>query len=601
MSTVTSDASPPDPAAAPPTFRAGPVVETAPSTMLEEGPAFARGTAIAGMFLLVLGSAAVIAKRAIGTDRIVPESLGFMFAAVGVALLLYHATTDRTQEVRRLYGLLGGIWFILAVAFALVPGPFEGAATKTVGYYLMPWGVGFGLVSLLFLMPFVRHETDETFRSPVVLGLLVVGVGLVVGSALTGVFQPEFLAGRGVVLGLLGLGFLCVYLGQMDTSEGIGYWVAFGLGVFGTLMVVYAIGRAVVPTVLFEGQNALRKPNQTLDSWKVAGRGLLVLLFVGLVVLGVVGRMPVWLRASLAVLGLAGAGVFIAGSIRNFLNVPPTPSLIPGGVILAGLGLLYLAVGIGIASDNQFITLTRRELSAYFLSPIGYLVLAGMVAAQWISYFLFVARLTDGRPRPEPIVEEYGTYILNIFALVVLVPALTMRLFAEEKRTGSLEVLLTAPVNELPVVASKFLASWLFFLFCWLPSGLFLIALRYVADTPFDYRPVLGFYIALAAQGVLFIGMGLFFSALTRNQVVAAVLTFVAMLLLLGFTILRFIPGAFGLPQYLLDALGRLSFYHMLGDSLAGQLPVRDLALFVSLGVFWLFLTVKVLEARKWS
>jgi ABC-type transport system involved in multi-copper enzyme maturation permease subunit len=198
-------------------------------------------------------------------------------------------------------------------------------------------------------------------------------------------------------------------------------------------------------------------------------------------------------------------------------------------------------------------------------------------------------------------VREYGTYILNIFALVVLVPALTMRLFAEEKRTGSLEVLLTAPVNEVPVVASKFLASWLFFLFCWVPSGLFLIALRAVGDTPFDYRPVLGFYVALAAQGVMFIGIGLFFSALTRNQVVAAVLTFVVMLLLLGCTLLRFIPGALGLPQFLLDAMGRLSFYHMLRDSLGGQLPLRDVALFVSLGVFWLFLAVKVLEARKWS
>lgn len=575
--------------------------ETAPSTMVDEGPFFSRGIAFAGLFFLFLGAAAVIAKRAIGSERIISEGLGYLFATLGLTLMLYHAITDSSVEVRRGYGAFAVFWFVVAIAFSLVPGPFEGSTNKTVGYYLMQYGIGAGLLSLLFALPFVRHETDESIRFPMLTALLIVGALLILGSTVVGIFKPDFLPGPGIALGLLGLAYLCGYLGQVDTSEDLRYSIAFALGAFGATLIVYALGRAIVPTILYEGPAALRKANQALDQWKVLGRALVIFAFVVLAIVGVVGKVPIWLRATLGLLGLFGAGIFTLASFQAPVHVQPPPSLVPGGIILTGLGLLYLTVSIGICSDNQFVTLTRRELASYFLSPIGFLVLAAMAAAQWISYFVFILELTDGQPRPEPVVREYGMFILNIFALVILVPVLTMRLFAEEKRTGSLEVLLTAPVNEVPVVASKFFASWIFFLICWIPFGLFLIALRVVADTPFDYRPVLGFYVALAAQGVMFIGIGLFFSALTRNQVVAAMFTALAMIVLLLCTMLRFFPGAFGLPQTFLDAVGRLSFYHMLRDSLAGQLPIRDLALFVSFGLFWLFLAVKVLEARKWS
>src|SRR5262249_28116612 len=117
-----------------------------------------------------------------------------------------------------------------------------------------------------------------------------------------------------------------------------------------------------------------------------------------------------------------------------------------------------------------------------------------------------------------------------LFALTLMVPALTMRLVSEEKRSGTLEVMLTAPVSEWLVIVSKFFATWLFFMVCWLPSGLFLIALRLEGGAPFDSRPLPGFYLALAASGAAFVAMGLFFSVLTKNQIVAAVFTFVGMI-----------------------------------------------------------------------
>ena len=98
----------------------------------------------------------------------------------------------------------------------------------------------------------------------------------------------------------------------------------------------------------------------------------------------------------------------------------------PGGLILGGLGLAYLAVSLGICSDSLFVTLTRRELSTYFLSPIGYLVIIGMVLMQWLSYFFFVETLirrsAGGRGAlPEPIVQFYFVAIFPVFALIILV------------------------------------------------------------------------------------------------------------------------------------------------------------------------------------
>jgi len=245
------------------------------------------------------------------------------------------------------------------------------------------------------------------------------------------------------------------------------------------------------------------------------------------------------------------------------------------------------------------VTLTRREIGSFFVSPIGYIVLLGMALAAWVGYAFFLTRLEESRTMTEPIVQQYFFAVLmSIFAILFFVPALTMRLFAEEMRTGSLEVLLTAPVTEAAIVLSKFAAVWVFFMISWLPFGLYLVALRIEVDAPFDYRPLLSFYLALAASGAGFLAMGLFFSSLTRNQVVAAVLTFVCMLLLLLTVATDRIPFLGTTAKVMMR---RLSYYDLWEQSLAGQLLIRDVFLWVSLAVFWLFLTVKSLEIRKWS
>jgi ABC-2 type transport system permease protein len=581
-----------------------PPAETAPSAMLVEGPAAARFVGFVGLFLLVLGAVVVISTRALG-PRWVSEGFGFLSAATGLALMLYHAVVDGEQEIRRMYGAFAAFWLVAALVAGFLPGPFQDGAARSVGFFLLPWGVGAALLSLLFAIPFTRHETDESYRHVAEMALLFVGGSLAAGSVVAGIFRPDFLAGPGIALALLGLGFLSAYLAQTDTSTGVGYWVAFGLGAFGAAVLLYAIGRSAFPTLLYEGPAVLRKPNGELDYWKVSFRVLAGVAFLVPALIAFATRAPAWLKGALALVGLVGAGVVVVSMVNNPVHSEPARFLVPGGLILMGIGLTYLAVSLGICSDNQFVTLTRRELSAYFLSPIGYLVLAGMVLVQWLSYQNFIGRLAegvDGRGVTlQPIVRYYFFALLPVIAILLMVPALTMRLVAEERRTGSLEVLLTAPVNEGPVIVSKFLATWLFFLLTWLPSGLFLIALRLEVKQSFDYLPLLSYYVCLAAQGLAFVGMGLFFSTVTRNQVVAAVLTFVGMLAFLAAYMIRDGEITLGLPPFARTALGRLSYIHMWAESLGGRLPLRDVFLFASLGVFWLFLSVKVLETRKWS
>ena len=393
----------------------------------------------------------------------------------------------------------------------------------------MPWGVGFAFLSLLFAIPFTRHETDEMYRNAAKTALLGSVASLAVGSVIAASSQPDFLAGPGLTLAILGLGFLCAYLAQVDTSDGPGFRIAFALGAFGALVLVFAIVRSTFPTLLHDGPAVLRKPNGTLDWWKVTFRVLAGVAFLVPALIAMVGRSPVWLKGALAIVGLAGAGVVVTSMLNNPVVSPPQPFLVPGGLILIGLGVVYIAISLGICSDNQFVTLTRRELSSYFLSPIGYLVLGGMALIEWNQYRVFLSGLARAGQAEaalaEPIVAGLFLDFLPVIAVLLQIPALTMRLVAEEKRTGSMEVMLTAPVNEWPVILSKFLATWLFFLLTWLPAGLFLIALRLETGVAFDYRPLLSFYVCLAAQGLAFVGMGLFFSTVTKNQIVAAVLT----------------------------------------------------------------------------
>ncbi len=233
---------------------------------------------------------------------------------------------------------------------------------------------------------------------------------------------------------------------------------------------------------------------------------------------------------------------------------------------------------------------------------MAYLLLFGFTVIGWVSFGLFFNSLWVAHERQipliEPVVQIYFFNLLPAIAMVFIVPVLTMRLVSEEKRSGTMEMLLTAPVEEPTVILSKFLAGWLMFLSIWAPFYLFLIGMA-AAGAPFDYRPLLSYTLGLMVVGAGMVSMGLFFSTLTRNQLVSAVITFAAMLCLTAVFILgNFVQDS---NSIWITVFKHLSFLNSWQETLQGKVtPDVGLVFYASMAVFFLFLSVKVLESRKW-
>lgn len=426
---------------------------------------------------------------------------------------------------------------IVALLAAVVVSLIPGGGGQ-LGYYFLPYGFLLSAGGLLFTLPFLRYEDDPAYRRGTVYTLTGFGAALVFVGLVAGTLNTDFLVTRGLLMLVLGLPFLWAAVSQAGTAGTFGHRLVLAVGAAGVVMLLW----------------------------------------------GLLPALARWAGATL----------------------PTTlPVFIPTGFVFAAVGALYGLAALGLASDNRLVVLTRRELSAIFYSPIAYIVLLAMSIIGYFRYFEFVSTLEyAARERQlvlEPIVSRYLLSLVPVIAVLFVVPVLTMRSFSEERRTGTLEVLFTAPVDEVSVVLSKFFAALIYFLVLWLPWGLYLVALRAASGQSFDYRPLMGFYLVQVVTGAGFLSMGLFFSSLTRNQIVAAALAFAGMVFMFAFYILGQLVDV---GQISLDwgpVFQRLSFVDFWQETFRGRLSLRSVLLHLSLAVFWLTLTVKVLEARRWA
>jgi ABC-type transport system involved in multi-copper enzyme maturation permease subunit len=301
--------------------------------------------------------------------------------------------------------------------------------------------------------------------------------------------------------------------------------------------------------------------------------------------------------ASLGLAGLGGATALLV-LLRSLMTEGGSTYFVSYGLILLLSASFYIAAGLVLALDWPVFVLLRRDLGSFFYSPVAYIALFAFSFFAWLSYLGLLEAVTEpGRPLFEPIVRRYFFALFPVFVLLFVVPVLTMRLLSEESRTGTLEVLFTAPVDEPAVVVAKFLCAMVTYLVCWLPFGLILLAIPLNGGSPFDYRPLLSFFVALMVSGAAFMSMGLFCSSLTQSQIGSGMLAFVGMLLL------TFTYFASELPQAgegLRAVLSHISYLHLWEESLQGKIVVRQLLFPISATVLFLFMTVKVLESRKW-
>jgi ABC-2 type transport system permease protein len=241
---------------------------------------------------------------------------------------------------------------------------------------------------------------------------------------------------------------------------------------------------------------------------------------------------------------------------------------------------------------EKILLLTRREVASYFVSPIAYVAMALFLV---ISGFFFTA--WDFRPGAPAGMRSIFEVMLII--LVFVVPIITMRSLAEERKSGTVESLLTAPVTDFEVVAAKFLGSWLFYLAMVAPTLIYVVLLG-VFGNP-DYGPIKAGYLGLALVGMLYVAVGVLASSLTSNQVIAAVIGFVVLLVLalLAPLVAGVVPSAWlGIP--LRDVMLAASVRTHYTDFSQGVVDVVHVLYFVILTVYALFLTVKALESRRW-
>jgi len=231
--------------------------------------------------------------------------------------------------------------------------------------------------------------------------------------------------------------------------------------------------------------------------------------------------------------------------------------------------------------------ITLRELKAYFVSPIAYVVSALFLVAMG---YLFALILISSR-------EASLRNLFNnmIFVLLIMAPALTMRLLAEEQRLGTIELLLTAPVHDWQVVLGKFLGSFILFVVMLLAPTLYYVLILQVFGPP-DYGPILTGYLGFVLIGAAYLAIGVFGSSLTQNQIIAF---FISMVILLLLWIADASSSVFGVGA-LSDALTYLALPRHFTDLFRGVVDTTDIVYALSVVAIFLFLATQVLQTKRW-
>jgi ABC-2 type transport system permease protein len=248
---------------------------------------------------------------------------------------------------------------------------------------------------------------------------------------------------------------------------------------------------------------------------------------------------------------------------------------------------------------QSFLTLTRRDLAGYFLSLSGYIIIAATNFLVGLSFVVLLNNLGNDAS-PMPVTELF--YRTQFFWLIVILatPVITMRLFALERFSGTFETLMTAPVRDTSVVLAKFSAALIFYLVMWLPMLACLFVVQHYArqSGALEPRALGSLYLGIGLIGALFLSLGCFASALTRSQMVAAMVTLMlgVSLFALGFLADQVEAAASWQSQ----VLSRLALFDQMHDFARGVVDTRTVVLYLSLTFFFLFLTLRAVESRRW-
>ncbi|MCG6117417.1 MAG: ABC transporter permease subunit [Aquimonas sp.] len=241
---------------------------------------------------------------------------------------------------------------------------------------------------------------------------------------------------------------------------------------------------------------------------------------------------------------------------------------------------------------NPTFAIARRELASYFATPVAYVFIVIFLALAGALTFYLGGFYERGQADLQPF------FAFHPWLYLFLVPAVSMRLWSEERKSGSIELLLTLPVTMWQAVLGKFLAAWAFIGIALALTFPLWITVNYLGEP--DNGVILASYLGSLLMAGGFLAIGACLSAVTRNQVIAFILTVVVcfLLLLAGFPlVLDFIRAL--LPQVLVDAVAGLSFLTHFNAISRGVIDLRDLLFFVLTIGFWLVASAVVIDLKK--
>ncbi len=245
---------------------------------------------------------------------------------------------------------------------------------------------------------------------------------------------------------------------------------------------------------------------------------------------------------------------------------------------------------------RQIFALVKRELIAYFSSPLAYIVMAAFLLMQGYVFYIILSFLNN--PVSEamtPLQLFFGGTLFFWLFLLFVVPVMTMRLIAEERRSGTIEVLLTSPLTEAQIIIGKFLAALGFYVSLWLPTLLYVVILKQYSAI--DLGPVFSGYLGILLLGFAFLGIGVFTSTLTNNQLIAAILAFATMIFLFTAGLIeQLLPSS----AIIKPAFSYMNLWSQMDDFARGIIDSRHVVYQLSVGLVFLFLATKSLEMKKW-
>jgi len=237
---------------------------------------------------------------------------------------------------------------------------------------------------------------------------------------------------------------------------------------------------------------------------------------------------------------------------------------------------------------RNFYAIFKKEFKSYFNLPIAYIfITVFLVLSNWLFLRIF---FLSGQAS----MRNFFGFMPWIF--LFFVPAITMRLWSEEKKLGTMEILMTLPVREYQVVLGKFFASFCFLMLTVALSFPLVITVAALGDP--DGGPIIGSYLGVLLMGGAYLAIGIFISSLTENQIIAFIVSIVTIfaLMIIGQDIVLF-----SAPKFLIPVFSYLSLAAHFDSIGRGVVDSRDLIYYFSMIGFFLYLNVRKLETGKWK